>query len=117
MIFVELPPKKSRTANDIEANLFELHKLFETEDESDEFLGFELGIDVNERTQHESEDPKDSNMANKSKSQCNLFHELQEMFLESSKEEEDFLGFDNGSNSDLNSLFCDDSNVEEFFGF
>ena len=98
MNFVEMPPKKRPISSETVFEQFDIYELFLTEDENDDFLGFEVT----------SANENDHSLT------------LQEIFSKTSDEEEDFLGFENtstDSQSDLNAIFYDNSNTEEFFGF
>ena len=98
MNFVEMPPKKRPISSETVFEQFDIYELFLTEDENDDFLGFEVT----------SANENDHSLT------------LQEIFSKTSDEEEDFLSFKNIStdfHSDLNAIFYDNSNTEEFFGF
>ena len=76
-------------------DFFDLNLLFETNDENDEFFGFDVPI----------------------RNASATFPDLVQIF-NTSASDDDFVGFNNASrNTDLNSLFSDDSHDNEFFGF
>ena len=93
---VEMPPKRrNNTVTEID-EVLNLNILFETDDENDEFFGFDISMEVVNRT----------------------FSDLRQLF-DTSSSDEDFAGFSSSDprNTDLNVLFLNDSNTDEFFGF
>ena len=87
-------PQKRRNNADTD-EIFDLNLLFETDDQNDEFFGFDVSSEEVNRT----------------------FSDLRQIFDTSSSNDE-FDGFSSDSkNTDLNSLFLNDSNDSEFFGF
>ena len=96
-IFVDMPPIRNfNSRNNNEIDLFDLATLFETDDENNEFLGFDTA-EENER---------------------NALTELDLLFATSGDGEDEFYGFsDNSLNSDLNFLFTNESNDSDFHGF
>ena len=94
-IHVDIPPvRRSNLQNDVFDDL-DLNILFETDDENDEFFGFDVSTENSNET----------------------FSDLRQIFNTSSSDE-DFIGFSNAlRNSDLNVLFLNDSEDSEFFGF
>ena len=69
--------------------------MFETDDENDEFFGFDVSTENSNET----------------------FSDLRQIF-DTSSSDEDFIGFSNAQrNSDLYFTFSNDSDNSEFFGF
>ena len=88
-IFVDLPQKRTKhNKKDTEENLDSLRALFESENEEDEFHGFDNDLNNELRALFESED-----------------------------EENTFFGFDTTNSVNLTLIFQEDSDGEEFFGF
>ena len=94
-IHVDLPPKRTSKIVNETNEVLDLNLLFETNDENEEFFGFDVPVGNVSTT----------------------FSDLVQIFNTSSSDD-NFVGFSNTPrNSDLNSLFMDDSNDNEFFGF
>ena len=94
-IHVDMPPKRRKNPENDAHDLFDLNLLFETDDENEEFFGFNVTIENND-----------------------MLSDVRQIFTTSSSDDEDFHGFSNTArNSNLNYIFLDDSNDSEFFGF
>ena len=90
-----MPPQGRNISSETDTELLNLYALFETEDEDMEFFGCDPSLNVIQ----------------------NSHQELTELFLATSVEE-DFSGFYNTSrNSELITIFAEDSHDEEFLGF
>ena len=90
-----MPPSTRNNTEMGAIDVFELHLLFETDDENDEFFGFNVSVENENAT----------------------FSEIRQI-LDASSSDEDFLGFSNAhSNSELNLSFFNDSDNNDFFGF
>ena len=92
---MDMPPiRRSNLQNDV-FDVLDLNILFETDNENDEFFGFDVSTENSNET----------------------FSDLRQIFNTSSSDE-DFIGFSNAlRNSDLNFSFLNDSEDSEFFGF
>ena len=90
-----MPPKRRNNTETEFDEVLDLNILFETDDENDEFFGFDISMEVDNRS----------------------FSDLRQIF-DTSSSNEDFAGFSSDPrNTDLNVLFLNDSNNDEFFGF
>ena len=94
-IHVVLPPQKTSNPTKGTDEFFDLNILFETDDENEEFFGF------------------DASLENPNTTSSELMH-----IFNTSSSDEDFIGFSNfATNYDLNSLFLNNSNDSDFYGF
>ena len=94
-IHVDLPPKKRNNVQKETEEVLDLNFLFESDDENEEFFGFNVSIENVNST----------------------FTDLMHIFNTSSSDDE-FTGFTNAPrNYDLTSLFLNDSNDSDFLGF
>ena len=94
-----MPARSTHTVNNNETDQLDLYTLFQSdEDEGQEFLGFDL----------------------QAENQVQAYIELGLIFSTTGTEEE-FTGFTDLDNTpstpNLSSVFLDDSNLNEFFGF
>ena len=90
-----MPPKKRSDIENVVTEVLDLNLLFETDDENDEFFGFDLPVENVDTT----------------------FSDLREIFNNSNCDD-DFAGFRTApNNTDLNFVFSNDSYDAEFFGF
>ena len=92
---MDMPPSRRSNLENEVIDVLDLNILFETDDENDEFFGFNVTTENSNET----------------------FLDLRQIFNNSSSDE-DFIGFSNSPrNSDLNFTFLNDSDNSEFFGF
>ena len=109
-IFVDLP-KKVLSKDQLQYD--ELKMIFETEDNHDEFFGFDQREDTHFEISFLSE--------NCNSNQSEIIYDLAQVFQTDTEDsDEEFLGFTNEESeniSDLENLFLDNSLNEDFLGF